>query len=157
MNSFIVQDDTLELVFENCECINVSIGAIESMYMTTRGKRFAFDKLSKTMMQCEEVESFEIKLNLYDKSYFNHSTPGQMLTHALTESVLTDRNLCIERLKTCNDITHVYINGVCYQMPWLTKEDKPFTNELQTNKEEYTDGKHFITFTIKAKEAINEL
>lgn len=152
MNQVIVNDDRVELVFENCECMTVSLHAIESLRLTTRGERFVYEKPWREMLQCKEVDNFEITINLNDKSCFYHSTPTQMLTHAMTESVLTDRNNCVERLKTCNDITHIYINGVSYQMPWSIDEGKPYTNLLQTTKEEVINGRTLLTITIKAKE-----
>lgn len=66
MNSHDIHDYKLHLVFENCECIDVDVGAIESFYMTTRGKRFAFDKISKRLLETVEVDALELKLNMSD-------------------------------------------------------------------------------------------
>lgn len=144
----------IELVFENCECIDVSVCAIESFYMTTRGKRFAFDKVSKQLFETVEVDALELKLNMSDASNFYHSSQNQMLSLG-TESVLTDRKNCVERIKTSTDISHININGVCYQMPWSLK--KQYDNMFQKITKECTNGKNFITISIKSDKVINEL
>ena len=154
MNSVEIQNYKIELVFENCESIDVGIGAIESFYMTTRGKRFAFDKISKQLLETIEVDALELKLNMSDASNFYHSSQNQMLSLG-TESVLADRKNCVERIKTSTDITHIYINGVCYQMPW--SREKQYDNMFQKITKECTNGKNFITITIKSDKVINEL
>lgn len=152
MNQIVAENNSVELVFENCECITISLRAVESLCMITRGERYVYTKPWREMMHCKEVDNFEIIIDLNDKSCFYHSTPMQTLTHAMTESVLTDRNNCVERLKTCNDITHIYINGICYQMPWSTDEDEPCVNLFQTINEEVVNGKTLLTISIKAEE-----
>lgn len=154
MNSHNIHDYKLHLVFENCEFIDVSVCAIESFYMTTRGKRFAFDKVSKQLFETVEVDAFELKLNMSDASNFYHSSQNQMLSLG-TESVLTDRKNCVERIKTSTDISHVNINGVCYQMPW--SPEKQHDNMFQKITKECTNGKNFITISIKSDKVINEL
>lgn len=144
----------IELVFENCECIDVSVGAIESFYMTTRCKRFAFDKTSKQLFETVEVDALELKLNMSDALNFYHSSQNQMLSLG-TESVLTDRKNCVERIKTSTDISHININGVSYQMPWFP--EKQYYNMFQKITKECTNGKNFITISIKSDKVINEL
>ena len=70
MNSYDMRGHKIELVFENCECIDVTVGAVESFYMATRGKRFAFDKVSKQLFETVEVDALELKLNMSDASNF---------------------------------------------------------------------------------------
>ena len=154
MNSCDIHDYKLHLVFENCECIDVDVGAIESFYMTTRGKRFTFDKISKRLLEDVEVDALELKLNMSDASNFYHSSQNQMLSLGI-ESVLTDRKNCVERIKTSTDISHIYINGVCYQMPW--SPEKQYDNMFQKITKECTNGKNFITISIKSDKVINEL
>lgn len=154
MNSCDIQDYKIQLVFENCECIDVGVGAIESFYMTTHGKRFAFDKITKQLLETVEVDALELKLNMSDASNFYHSSQNQMLSLG-TESVITDRKNCVERIKTSTDISHIYINGVCYQMPWF--REKQYDNMFQKITKECTNGKNFITISIKSDKVINEL
>ena len=154
MNSFEIQNYKIELVFENCECIDVGIGAIESFYMTTRGKRLVFDKHTKQMLEAQSVDTFEITLKLSDASNFYHSSQNQMLSLG-TESVITDRHNCVERIKTSTDITHIYINGVCYQMPW--SEELRYSNKFQTNSNYSIDNKEFVRIKIKSDKAINDV
>lgn len=154
MNSFEVQNYKFELVFENCESINVGIGAVESFYMTTRGKRMVFDKQSKQMMEAQLVDTFELKLKLSDASNFYHSSQNQMLSLGI-ESVITDRHNCVERIKTSTDITHIYINGVCYQMPW--NEELSYQNKFQTNSKYNIGDKEFVKIKIQSDKAINDV
>lgn len=154
MNSFEVQNFKIEFVFENCESIDVSIGAIESFCMTTRGKSFVFDKQSKQMMETELVDTLEVKLNVSDASNFYHSSQNQMLSLG-TESVLTDRKNCVERIKTSTDITHIYINGVCYRMPWNVEHC--YLNKFQKTSNYSIGDKHFVAIVIKSDKAINDV
>lgn len=154
MNSFEVQNYKIEFVFENCECIDVGIGAIESFYMTTLGKRLVFDKHTKQMSESQIVDTLEITLKLSDASNFYHSSQNQMLSLG-TESVITDRHNCVERIKTSTDITHIYINGVCYQMPW--NEELRYSNKFQTNSNYKIDNKEFVRIKIKSDKAINDV
>lgn len=154
MNSFEIQNYKIELVFENCESIDVGIGAIVSFYMTTRGKRFVFDRQSKQMMTAELVDTLEMTLTLSDASNFYHSSQNQMLSLG-TESVITDRHNCVDRIKTSTDITHIYINGVCYQMPW--NEELRYSNKFQTNSNYKIDDKEFVRIKIQSDKAINDV
>lgn len=154
MNSFEIQNYKIEFVFENCECIDVGIGAIESFYMTTRGKRLVFDRQTKQMLESQVVDTLEITLKLSDASNFYHSSQNQMLSLG-TESVITDRHNCVERIKTSTDITHIYINGVCYQMPW--NEELRYSNKFQTNSNYSIDNKEFVRIKIKSDKAVNDL
>ena len=154
MNSFEIQNYKIELVFENCECIDVGIGAIESFYMTTHGKRLVFDKHTKQMLEAQLVDTFEITLKLSDASNFYHSSQNQMLSLG-TESVITDRHNCVERIKTSTDITHIYIDGVCYQMPW--SEELRYSNKFQTNSNYSIDNKEFVRIKIKSDKAVNDV
>lgn len=154
MNSHDTCCHKIELVFENCECIDVSVNAIESFYMTTRGKRFEFDKITKQLYETIEVDALELKLNMTDASNFYHSSQNQMLSLGI-ESVLADRKSCVERIKTSTDISHIDINGVSYQMPW--SPEKQYDNMFQKITKECTNGKNFITISIKSDKVINEL
>lgn len=154
MNSFEVQNYKIELVFENCESIDVSIGAIVSFYMTTRGKRMVFDTHTKQMSESQIVDTLEMTLTLSDASNFYHSSQNQMLSLG-TESVITDRHNCVDRIKTSTDITHIYINGVCYQMPW--NEELRYSNKFQTNSNYKIGNKEFVRINIKSDKAINDV
>lgn len=142
-----VEHGTIEIVFMNCECINVELEAIESMYMITRGERYAFDKHSKNFLCSKEVKELELTLKVSSNHHFYHASPGQMLVIGGTESIFTDRQKCLERLLNCDDITHIYINGTCYQMPW--KGGSENVNKYQTVTKKCTNGVDFITITIK--------
>lgn len=157
MNRVEINDNEIELVFENCECIKVSLAALESLRMTTRGERIVYEKRFGALFTAVEVDTIELKLKLKDKLDYRHGSTGQITAFGMTESIFTDGEKCMERIRTCNDLTHIYINGKCYQMPWDVEQGHPYTNLLQTTTKECTDSKEFITIAIKAKEAINEL
>ena len=117
-----------------------------------------FNSVRSQMVVCKALQKLRVKSQeLKDKLDFRHGSTGQIISIGMTESIFTDGEKCMERIRTCNDLTHIYINGKCYQMPWYVEQGHPYTNLLQTTTKECTDGKEFITIAIKAREAINEL
>ena len=83
-----------------------------------------------------------------------------MLTWGGTDSIITDGQKCLERLLHCDDITHLYINDICYHMPWHydKSEDKDlklpiYHNNWQENVEvTNTKGEHTLNIKIKPKD-----
>ena len=163
MNSFKITNHEIEFVFENCETIQISTFAIKNLFFTTKGERFAFDAHHHEMMKSTEMDSFEITLDISDKKCFHH--PAQtMLTWGGTDSIITDGERCIERLKTCTDITHMYINGVCYHMPWkcdMTRDKELnipiYNNGWQENHEIHNSkGEHLLQIKLNMPEGAHE-
>lgn len=157
MNRVEINDNEIELVFENCECIKVSLAALESLRITTRGEHTVYEKHFGALFTSVEVDTIELKLKLKDKLDFRHGSTGQIVSFGMTESIFNDGEKRMERIRTCNDLTHIYINGKCYQMPWDVEQGHPYTNLLQTTTKECTDGKEFITISIKSDKVINDL
>ena len=110
-----------ELVFENCECIEISPDAIKSLSFNRIGKQDFMCDSSSGMIMCQNelVDNFFITIDLSNKDMFKHVPVG-----AFT-------NDPIERLKTCDDITHFTINNEYLTVPWKELEDKPYTNGCQ--------------------------
>lgn len=110
-----------EIVFENCECIEISPDAIEALSFTRAGKRDFMCDSSSGMLMCQEelIDNFVVKINLSNAKMFRHIPDG-----AFT-------NDPIERIKTCDDITHITINNEYLTVPWKELEDKPYTNGYQ--------------------------
>ena len=125
--------------------------------MTTHGEHIVYEKRFGALFTSVEVDTIELKLKLKDKLDFRHGSTGQIISFGMTESIFNDGEKCMERIRTCNDITHIYINGKRYQMPWDVEQGHPYTNLLQTTTNECTNGKEFIIIVIKAKVANNEL
>lgn len=129
-----IPSQEIELVFENCECIIVDYWAIKLLSFETVGERFVFDPHDKNLMKSIKINNFQIKLDLSNPKHFHHT--ARLVE---TDSYLEDGKKCIERLKHSNDLTSVYINNVCYQVPWVNKEIEtdigiPLnTNTLQKN------------------------
>ena len=159
MNSFKLNDHHIELVFENCETMFIESSAIKFMYFTTKGERFNWYARDHEMLKSIEIEEFEITLDINDKKCFHHPY-STMLTWGGTDSVITDGQKCLERLISSDDITHLYINGICYHMPWHydKSEDKDlnlpiYKNEWQTNSEmKNSSGEHTLNIKIKPKD-----
>ncbi len=159
MNSFKLNDHQLEFVFENCETIFIDDSAIKFMYFTTKGESFSWYAREHEMLKSIEIEEFEITLDITDKKCFHHPY-STMLTWGGTDSIITDGQKCLERLKICNDITHLYINGTCYHMPWYygKTEDKDlklpiYSNNWQENSEvTNSNGEHTLNIKIKPKD-----
>lgn len=146
MNRFNITDNQIEFVFENCEAIFIDTSAIKHLRFTTNGERFIYDERSREMMKSIEVNEFYIVLDIKDKKNFHHPY-STMLTWGGTDSIITDGQKCIDRLTKCDDITHLYINGVCYHMPWdYSRYCNTFQNTIESTN---TNGEHTLTITIK--------
>lgn len=156
MRSFDLHNQEIEFVFENCESIHIDMWAIKQLYFTTNGERYSWDEQHKTMMTSKEIDEFKIVLDVRDTQNFHH-------THRLIkkEKISEDGSQCIDRLRYCDDITHLYINGECFHMPWEREEvifDQKlpipcYKNKLQQNSEKDDEfGHREVTITIsKAK------
>lgn len=149
MNSFKITNHEIEFVFENCEAILIDESAIKQLRFITKSERFIYDAHNHDMMKSVEVEKFYIVLDITDKKNFHHPY-STMLTWGGTDSIITDGQKCIDRLTKCDDITHLYINGVCYHLPWdYSRYNNTYQNNTETTN---TNGEHMLTITIKPTE-----
>lgn len=161
MNDVSLTNQEIELVFNNCECINIDMWAIENLQFEVESEQFIWDKHHKNLMKQYVLKDFYLKVNCAEKVHFHHTT-RLVPTWGQTDSIFTDGEKCIERLLNSNDLCHVYINGICYRMPWKDKAVKaslcgsPITDyvnawhsasEIKNNSNE-----RFIEIKIKKEE-----
>lgn len=71
-------------------------------------------------MKQYKLKDFYLKVNCGVKVHFHHPT-RTIPTWGRTVSIFTDAERCVERLLNFNDLCHIYINGVCYHVPWKDK------------------------------------
>lgn len=150
-----INNNEIEFVFENCECIHISTNAIKSIWMETKGERYEYDRhgiLYKTKL----VKSFCIEIYLKNELNFYHK-PNQSDKTTFKEEGSAAR----DRLRYCDDICRLYINGEHFSMPWnpekvIYDKDLPipcYKNKWQENKEEtLPDGTQVLTIKIKEGE-----
>lgn len=137
MNKITIENQEIEIVFDNCETILVDQWAIKSMSFNTICDRYFWDNYHKEFERSTMMNDFVLSLDLSKPQNFHHQ-------HRLIEqkTILEDGKECIKRIQNCDDITHIYINGICFGVPWKKKSkgnDKDlgipeYSNEYQTNK-----------------------
>ena len=114
MNKVDIPSQSIEFVFENCEAIHVDVWAIEALSFDVSGERYTFDSHRKDLLKQIQMSSFYIKMDLSNPKHFYH-------TNRLKDNNLTteqDGEQCINRLKYSDDICNVYINEICYHVPF---------------------------------------
>ena len=104
----------VEILFENCECVNIDMWAIEYLMLETDGDSYIWDKSHKNFMKQTRLKYFKLVVNLEDTRFFHHTN---RLIDANT--VEEDGMQCINRLIHSDDITDIYINGTCFNVPWI--------------------------------------
>lgn len=155
MNHITLDTQEIEFVFENCECIYIDEWAIKKLYFTTKGERYVWDEHSKSLMKSIEIDDFSITVDINDTKYFHHA--NRLIEK---EQVKDDGSQCIDRLRYCDDITHLYINGICYHMPYdavpvVYDKELPvpcYKNKNQVNNESVTLPGNHRMLTIKMKQ-----
>ena len=120
MNNVALNSNEIDLIFNNCECINIDACAIENLQFEVESEQFIWDKHHKNLMKQYKLKDFYLKVNCGVKVHFHHPT-RTIPTWGRTDSIFTDAERCIERLLNSNDLCHIYINGVCYHVPWKDK------------------------------------
>lgn len=142
----------IELLFENCECINIDMWAIESLRIETDYESFTWDRSHKILMKRHHLKYFKLVVNLDNSKYFYHTN---RLIDA--ETIKEDGEQCIRRLINSDDLCDIYINGKCYGVPWVDEEYtgyiagtpiKLHKNHIQVNSE-LTDKSGDHTLTIE--------
>ena len=161
MNNVSLNNQEIELVFNNCECINIDMCAIENLQFEVESEQFIWDKHNKNLMKQYILKDFNLKVNCAEKMHFHHTT-RMIPIWGQTDSIFTDGEKCIERLLNSNDLCHIYINGVCYRMPWAIKEiqsslsGSPITDYVNAWHNAYeiknNSNERFIEIKIKKDE-----
>lgn len=108
-----IKVETVELVFDSCETITVGVDAIKSFDFTVSGEDYCWDNRRKVFDVQKNLSKFHLILDIHDLAGFAISDPVHI------ERGMTEREYLTKRLITTRDITHVYINGIAYRLPWL--------------------------------------
>lgn len=151
MSTKIIDGGMISITFENCECIRIMDRAIERMYFDTDGERYEYDNETSKLRIRKILKNFYIKLNLREESYFFH-------THNRTKPTFKEEgSSCIDRLRYCDDITCIEINGESFYVPFAEEKviyDKElpipcYKNKLQKNEEgKNSYGHNILTISI---------
>jgi hypothetical protein len=124
-----IPSQEIELVFENCECIKVDYWAIKFLHFETESELYTFEQRGKNLMKSTKINNFKLSLDLSNPKHFHHT--ARLVE---TDSYLEDGKQCITRLIHSNDLTTIYINNVCYIVPWENKKiDTDIGIPLNTN------------------------
>lgn len=132
MNTIEIENQSIEIVFENCECIYIDVWAIKKMYFDVCGEHYSFSQQDKKLMKAIDLNKFELEVSLDNPKHFYHT--NRLKQNGST--VEDDGKECIERLKNSLDIVHIYINGICYAVSWFYDgdQDSLLQNKRQQNK-----------------------
>lgn len=153
MNHIELHDQEIEIVMENCESIKVDMWAIKTLRFDTICDRYEWDESHKDFLHSTIIDNVKMVFDIREWKRFHH-TPRLIDTTTLKE----DGEKCIDRLRYCDDITHIYINGKSFGIPWNQVEagrdkdlDIPwYKNAWQKNTESTNsiDGHPLLTIEI---------
>lgn len=154
MSTKIIDGGMISITFENCECIRIMERAIERMYFDVGCERYEYDNETGKLRIRKILKNFYIKLNLREESYFFH-------THNRTKPTFKEEgSSCIDRLRYCDDITSIEINGESFFVPFdeekvIYDKELPipcYKNKLQKNEEgKNSYGHNILTISINSK------
>lgn len=132
MNNVELNEQYIEFVFDNCDTIKVDMWAIENFRFVTSGESWCWEERHHNFYKTINCSYVYIKLNLNNPLHY-YSTPRCTFNSNLT--IEEHGKNFINRLATSDDITHFYINGVCYSVPYERSKETnlAFRNELQKN------------------------
>lgn len=153
MNHIELNDQEIEIVMENCEGIRVDMWAIKTLSFDTFSDRYEWDENHKDFLHLTIIDNVKMVFDIRDWKNFHHN-PRLIDSATLKE----DGEKCIDRLRYCDDITHIHINGKSFSIPWHHEEagrdsfDIPwYKNALQKNTESTNsiDGHPLLTIEIR--------
>lgn len=156
MNHIELNDQEIEIVMENCEGIRVDMWAIKTLRFDTFCDRYVWDETNKDFMRSTIIDNVKMVFDIRDWKHFHH--PTQRIDSATLKE---DGEKCIDRLRYCDDITHIYINGKSFGIPWHQEEagrdsfDIPwYKNAWQKNTESTNsiDGHPLLTIEIRRQD-----
>lgn len=154
MSIKVIDGGMINIVFENCESIRLMEDAIERMYFETDGERYEYDNETGKLRIRKILKNFYIKLNLREESHFFH------IHNRSKPTFKEEGSSCIDRLRYCDDITSIELNGESFYVPFDAEKviyDKElpipcYKNKLQKNEESKNSyGHNILTISIKSK------
>lgn len=147
----------IEILFENCECINIDMWAIKSLELKTDGDSYSWDRSRKNLMKQTRLKYFKLVVDLEDTRYFYHT--NRLID---TKTIEEDGIQCINRLIHSDDITDIYINGTRFNVPWIYEKYTGYIagtpidlyrNSAQINSElTDTSGGHTLTIEVDVRD-----
>ena len=147
----------IEILFENCECIIIDMWAIRTLIFDTDGDTYTWDRSHKDLLKKTRLKYFKLTVDLDDTRYFHHT--NRLID---TKTIEEDGAQCINRLIHSDDITDLYINGTCFNIPWIQEKytgyiaGSPinlYRNEAQINSElTDTSGTHTLTIYVDVRD-----
>lgn len=153
-----VPSQYIELVFENCDCIHVDVWALKSLRMNTDSERYEWEEQKKEMLKFTLLKNLYMEFDTKNPRHFYH-TPRVIPAN---KPVGDDGFDCIKRIKSSDDLTHIYVNGQCYQVPWKSEPYESilcgskitcYKNSLQQNAIiTNTSGEEFLSVEINGAE-----
>lgn len=144
----------ISIVFENCECIRIMEEAIERMSFDVDSERYEYDNDTGKFRIRKLLKNFYIRLNLREEDNFFRMLNRSKLTFK------EEGSSCIDRLRYCDDITSIEVNGESFFVPFDAEKviyDKElpipcYKNKLQKNEESKNSyGHNVLTISIKSK------
>lgn len=156
MNHIELHDQEIEILMENCESIKVDMWAIKTLRFDTICDRYTWDESHKDFLHSTIIDNVKMVFDIREWKHFHHA-PRLIDSATLKE----DGEKCIDRLRYCDDITHIYINGKSFSIPWHNEEagrdsfDIPwYKNAWQKNTESTNsiDGHPLLTIEIRRQD-----
>ena len=89
----------------------------QSLRMTTDSERYEWEEQKKEMLKFTLLKNLYMEFDTKNPRHFYH-TPRVIPAN---KPVGDDGFDCIKRIKSSDDLTHIYVNGQCYQVPWKSE------------------------------------
>ena len=149
-----ISGSMISIVFENCECIRIMENAIERMSFDVDGEHYEYDNDIGKLRIRKLLKNFYIRLNLREEENFFRTLNRNKLTFK------EEGSSCIDRLRYCDDITSIEVNGESFFVPFdaekvIYDNELPipcYKNKLQKNEESKNSyGHNVLTISIKSK------
>lgn len=109
----------IEFVFENCECVLVDVRAISYWWMHENGKNHSWDPHREQLLTALSVDDFAIQLK-DDPQFYSYSDNQRRIY--TKNGTLPEGETALKRIKTGTDLSQIYIEDTCYNLPWKRVE-----------------------------------
>ena len=136
-----VKFDKVELVFDSCETITIGLDAIRWMSMDVGVTEYRWDERNRCMDMEKTLTRFRMSIDLTQLQALSLSDPVHI------EPGLTEKQYIVKRLSSTDDITHVYVNGEPFRMPW-GPGDMYQNSWHRTTRTNTTDGTDTVEYDI---------
>lgn len=118
MNSVQIQDQKIELVYQNGDVIHVDFWGIKELNFDTSGSVWTFNPSRKEMLTAERIVNFKLVLDVENTKMFWTTNRNRD-----TDSVKEDGKNCVQRMRDGFDLSILTLNGRAYLMPIRERTD----------------------------------